>query len=161
MDDARPVRLTRLTALRWAWRLARDPLMTTRRCLDAFGPFVTLEEVLPFTPTFIRSARPVLLRVPLVLSAGAAFHRELLSDPTTWRGVSLLPGGPRNSAARRMSLGLTRMTGHAHAYYRKLLAPRCAKPASMHWRQTWLSLPKRKWHLGQSARSTFGDIPVD
>jgi cytochrome P450 len=97
--------------------------MTTRRCLDAFGPFVTLEEVLPFTPTFIRSARPVLLRVPLVLSAGAAFHRELLSDPTTWRGVSLLPGGPRNSAARRMSLGLTRMTGHAHAYYRKLLAP--------------------------------------
>src|SRR5262249_34864410 len=78
-------------------------------------------EVLPFTPPFIRSSRPVLLRVPLVLSAGAAFHRELLSDPAIWRGVSLLPGGPRNSAARRMSLGLTRMTGHAHAYHRKLL----------------------------------------
>jgi cytochrome P450 len=95
--------------------------MTTRHCLDAFGPFVMLAEVLPFTPPFIRSARPVLLRVPLVLSAGATFHRELLSDPATWRGVSLLPGGPKNSAARRMSLGLTRMTGDAHAYYRKLL----------------------------------------
>ena len=68
-----------------------------------------------------RSARPVLLRVPLVLSAGATFHRELLCDPATWRGVSLLPGGPKNSAARRMSLGLTRMTGDAHAHYRRLL----------------------------------------
>ena len=121
MADATPVRLTGLTALRWAWRLAHDPLVTTRHCLDVFGPFMMLAEVLPFTPPFIRSARPVLLRVPLVLSAGAAFHRELLSDPATWRGVSLLPGGPKNSAARRMSLGLTRMTGDAHAHYRKML----------------------------------------
>src|SRR5262249_51352164 len=121
MADATPVRLSGVTALRWAWRLARDPLVTTRHCLDAFGPFVMVTEVLPFTPPFIRSARPVLLRVPLVLSAGATFHRELLCDPATWRGVSLLPGGPKNSAARRMSLGLTRMTGDAHAHYRRLL----------------------------------------
>src|SRR5262249_5954809 len=66
--------------------------------------------------------------VPLVLTAGAAFQRELLSDPETWRGVSLLPGGPRNSAARRMSVGLTRMTGQRHAHYRKLLPPPLRKP---------------------------------
>ena len=78
-----------------------------------------LAEALPF----IRRPRAPLLNVPLVLTAGAAFNRELLSDPETWRGVSLLPGGPRNSAARRLSQGLTRTTGHQHAHYRKLVAP--------------------------------------
>src|SRR5438128_1214405 len=108
MDEATatPVHLTGLDALRWGSRFARDPLMATRRIFDAFGPFVLLSEALPF----IRPRRAVLLGVPLVMTAGAAFHRELLSDPATWRGASLFPGGPRNSAARRMSSGLTRMT---------------------------------------------------
>jgi len=118
---ATPVRLTGLTTLRWAWRFARDPLMATCHCFDAFGPFVILAEALPFTAPFMRPSHAVLLSVPLVFAAGAAFHRELLSDPATWRGVSLLPGGPRNSAARRTSQGLSRMTGHRHAHYRKLL----------------------------------------
>ena len=117
-----PIRLTGLTALRWAWRFARDPLMTTCRTLDVFGPFVMLSDALPFTPPLTKPHRVVLLGVPLVLTAGAEFHRELLSDTATWRGVSLLPGGPRNSAARRISLGLTRTTGGRHAHYRKLLA---------------------------------------
>jgi cytochrome P450 len=63
-----------------------------------------------------------MLNVPLVLTADAAFNRELLSDPETWRGVSLLPGGPRHSAARRLSQGLTRTTGRQHGHYRKLVA---------------------------------------
>jgi cytochrome P450 len=119
MDDATamPVYLTGLDALRWGWRFAREPLMATCRVFDAFGPFVILAEALPF----IRVRRAVLFGVPLILTAGASFHRELLSDPETWRGVSLLPGGPRNSAARRMSSGLTRMTGYQHTHYRKLL----------------------------------------
>jgi cytochrome P450 len=114
-----PVRLTGLTAWRLALRFGLDPLMATRRAFAVFGPFVVLAEALPF----IRRSRTVLLNVPLVLTAGAAFNRELLSDPQTWRGVSLLPGGPRNSAARRLSLGLTRTTGREHAHYRKLVAP--------------------------------------
>lgn len=97
----------------------RDPLVATRRIFEAAGPFVVLVEGLPF----IRPSRAVLLGVPLVLTAGAAFHRELLSDPDTWRGASLLPGGPRGSAARRMSAGLTRLTGDRHIHYRKLLLP--------------------------------------
>ena len=119
MDDTivTPVRWTGTAALRWGWRFARDPLVTTRRVFDAAGPFVILAEALPL----IRPARAVLLGVPLVLTAGAVFHRQLLSDPDKWRGASLLPGGPRGSAARRMSAGLTRLTDHRHAHYRKLL----------------------------------------
>ncbi|HWL19619.1 MAG TPA: cytochrome P450 [Bradyrhizobium sp.] len=93
--------------------------MATRRAHAAFGPFIVLAEALPF----IRRPRAPMLNVPLVLTSGAAFNRELLSDPETWRGVSLLPGGPRNSAARRLSAGLTRTTGRQHAHYRKLVAP--------------------------------------
>ena len=48
-----------------------------------------LSEALPFTPPFIKPQRVVLLGVPLVLTAGAEFHRELLLDTATWRGVSL------------------------------------------------------------------------
>ncbi len=119
MGDAAtpPVRWTGATALRWGWRFARDPLITTRRIFDVAGPFVILAEGLPF----VRLSRAVTLGVPLVLTAGAPFHRELLSDPDTWRGASLLPGGPRGSAARRMSAGLTCLTGHRHVHYRKLL----------------------------------------
>src|SRR5262245_3714506 len=127
MDDRSmpaPVRLTGPAAWRWALRFGLDPLMATRRAHTAFGPFIVLAEALPF----MRRPRAPMLNVPLVLTASAAFQRELLSDPETWRGVSLLPGGPRNSAARRMSVGLTRMTGQRHAHYRKLLAPPLRKP---------------------------------
>jgi cytochrome P450 len=118
--NAPPVRLTGLAALRLGFEFAREPLIATRRAHERFGPFVMLDEALPL----VRVKRTVMLGVPLVLAAGAAFHAELLSDTDTWRGVSLLPGGPRGSAARRIGSGLTRLTGDAHAHYRKLvLAP--------------------------------------
>jgi cytochrome P450 len=120
MDDSpTPVRMTGPSAWRWALRFGLDPLTATRNIFDNFGPFAVLAEALPF----VKRPRAVLLNVPLVLTVGAAFNRELLSDPATWRGVSLLPGGPKNSAARRLSMGLTRTTGVQHAYYRKLVAP--------------------------------------
>ncbi len=122
MDDPSmpaPVRMTGHAAWRWALRFGLDPLTATRRAFAAFGPFVVLGEALPV----VRRPRVALLNLPLVLTAGAAFNRELLSDPETWRGVSLLPGGPRNSAARRLSQGLTRTTGREHAHYRKLISP--------------------------------------
>src|SRR5258708_16382851 len=93
--------------------------MATRRAHAAFGPFVVLAEALPF----IRRPRAPLLNVPLVLTAGAAFNRELLSDPETWRGVSLLPRRPRNSAARPVSPGLRPTTRRQHAHHRPLSAP--------------------------------------
>ena len=114
----KPARLTGLAALRWGWRFAVDPLISTRRAFDAFGPCVILAEGLPL----IRPGRVATLGVPLVLTAGAAFYSELMSQPETWRGVSLLPGGPKRSAAKRMSSGLMRLTGDQHAHYRRLLA---------------------------------------
>jgi cytochrome P450 len=120
---ATPVRLTGPTALHWGLRLAREPLMATRQCFEAHGGFVMLADALPF----VRPRGVALLGVPLVLTAGAAFHGELLSDPATWRGVSLLPGGPRHSAARRIGAGLTRMTGRRHTYYRSLIGPALRK----------------------------------
>jgi cytochrome P450 len=127
MNDttAEPVRLTGFAALRWGLRFAGDPLTTTRRAFDRWGPFVILAEGLPL----IRSARTVMLGVPLIWTAGAEFHREMLSAPEKWRGVSLLPGGPRGSAARRMSSGLTRLTGSRHAHYRKLMLSPLSKPS--------------------------------
>jgi cytochrome P450 len=121
--QASPVRLTGPRALRWAARFARDPLVATRQCFERFGGFVMLSDVVPF----VRPRGVAMLGVPLVLTAGAAFHRELLSSPATWRGVSLLPGGPRHSAARRLGAGLTRMTGRRHAHYRSLIAPTLRK----------------------------------
>jgi len=104
--------------LRWGWRFALDPLTSTRRAFEAFGPCVILADGLPL----IRRNRVATLGVPLVLTAGAALYSELMSRPDTWRGVNVLPGGPKNSAARRMSSGLMRLTGEQHAHYRKLLA---------------------------------------
>lgn len=115
----KPVRLTGLAAVRWALRFALNPLTSTRRAYDAFGPYVILAEGLPF----VRPGRIAVFGVPLVLTAGAAFYSELTSQPDTWRGVSLLPGGPKNSAAKRMSSGVMRLTGEQHAHYRKLMTP--------------------------------------
>jgi cytochrome P450 len=115
--SAQPVRLSGLAALRWGFEFAREPLTATRRVHAAFGPLVMLGEALPL----VRDKRTVMLGAPLVLTAGATFQAELLSDTDTWRGVSLLPGGPRGSAARRIGSGLTRLTGDAHAHYRKLV----------------------------------------
>src|SRR5215467_15616703 len=125
MNDPKPapVRMNGLAAWRWALRFGLDPLTATRNVFDNFGPFAVLAEALPF----VKRPRAVLLNLPLVLTAGAAFNRELLSDPATWRGVSLLPGGPRNSAASRLSTGLTRMTGRRHAHYRSVIAPALRK----------------------------------
>jgi cytochrome P450 len=113
-----PARVTGMAALLWAVSFARDPLVTVRRCCEQWGPYVILARALPF----YRGPRAVLLDVPLILVTGAALHREILENTATWRPVSLLPGGPKNSAARRMTEGLMRMNGKRHAHYRKLFA---------------------------------------
>jgi len=160
-----PVRLSGFAALRWALRLARDPLMATRRCYEALGPFVMLTDVLPF----YRYPRAVLLDVPLVLTAGSAFHREILENPAVWRPVSLLPGGPRNSAARRMIEGLMHMTGARHAHYRKLLTGplrRARVDAMGHEMARIAELDIAAWPVGETielwdyARRTFRSVAL-
>jgi cytochrome P450 len=119
------VRLTGVAALGWGLRLLRDPLGAARGCHEAFGPLVILSQALPLA----RSSRIILLGLPLAMMASAALHREILENPGTWRSSSLMPGGPRGSAARRMSEGLMRMNGPRHAHYRKLLAAPLRRPS--------------------------------
>jgi cytochrome P450 len=119
------MRLRGVTALGWGLRLWRDPLGAARSCHEAFGPLVILSEALPLA----RSSRVILLGIPLAMMASAALNREILENPETWRSTSLMPGGPRGSAARRMSQGLMRMNGPRHAHYRKLLAAPLRRPS--------------------------------
>jgi cytochrome P450 len=100
-----------LTATRYAWRFVRDPLMATRAAYQAHGPFIELSRLLPGS------------RKVIVLTAGAAFNRAVLGAPDIWRTVSIAPGGPRNSAMRRLSMGIIRMRGERHAHYRRMLLP--------------------------------------
>src|SRR5262245_44070994 len=95
---ATPVRLTGPAALRWGLRLAREPLMATRQCFEAHGGFVVLADALPF----VRPRSVALLGVPLVLTAGAAFHGELLSGPDTWRSLSVLSDRTGHADYRRV-----------------------------------------------------------
>ncbi len=114
----RPPELTGLAALRAGWQFARDPIRAMRLNYEAYGPCVVIGKALPF----VLHPKVVLLGAPLILAAGAALNREVLNNATTWRSVSFLPGGPRNSAARRLSENLTRMTARRHAHYRKLIS---------------------------------------
>jgi cytochrome P450 len=113
-----PPELNGLAALRAGWQFARDPIDAMRRHYDGYGPILVIGRAL----SLASFPRIILLGAPLILTAGAAVNREVLNKPRTWRAVSLLPGGPRGSAARRMNDNLTRMTGRRHAHYRKLIS---------------------------------------
>lgn len=114
-----PIYLTGPSALRFGWQLMRDPLTAMRRNLRELGPIVVVGEPLPFT----KKLKLAGLGLPIIVATGPEFNREVLSNPGLWRPVGIFPGGPRNSAARRLSAGLARMTGRRHAHYRRLLVP--------------------------------------
>jgi cytochrome P450 len=106
-----PVQLNRLALAQLLGRALRDPIEATRRLHAEFGPFVAIRNALPF----VRNARLI------ILTAGPEFNAEVLSNPAVWRTAGIFPGGPKNSAAKRLSAGLSRMSGPRHAHYRGLL----------------------------------------
>jgi cytochrome P450 len=114
-----PVHLTGPAAMRAGWRLLRDPITAMRQNHAEFGPLIVISGLLPFTGRVKLAA----LGLPLILAAGPELNNEVLSDPAVWRPVSIFPGGPRNSAARRLGAGLARMNGPRHAHYRRLMLP--------------------------------------
>jgi cytochrome P450 len=141
--------LTGVAALRAGFNFVRDPLVEMRRLYDAYGQCVFMANALPFP----RSPPVVLLNVPLILTAGAAFNLEVLNNPATWRPVSLMPGGPRNSAARRLSDGLMRMTGRRHAHYRKLVSAPLRKDRVEAFDADMVRLAQEevaKWRVGET-----------
>jgi cytochrome P450 len=111
--------LTGRAAARAGWRLLRDPIAAMRQNHAEHGPLIAVSDLLPFT----RSVKLATLGLPLFLAAGPEFNNEVLSNPPAWRPVSIFPGGPRNSATRRLGAGLARMNGARHAHYRRLMLP--------------------------------------
>jgi cytochrome P450 len=111
--------LSGAAAARVGWRLLRDPITAMRQSHAEYGPLIVVSEMLPFSGRVKLAA----LGLPLVLAAGPEFNNEVLSNPAVWRPVSIFPGGPKNSAARRLGAGLARMNGARHAHYRRLMLP--------------------------------------
>jgi cytochrome P450 len=114
-----PIHLTGPAAMRAGWRLLRDPITAMRQNHAEYGPLIVVSDLVPFTG----AVKLATLGLPLVLAAGPAFNNEVLSNPAVWRPVGIFPGGPRNSAARRLGAGLARMNGARHAHYRRLMLP--------------------------------------
>ena len=108
-----PVTLSGLRAIHWYYGFLRDPLQTTLRSHAVHGPFFQLPHL-----RFLNE-RPS----QFVVATGAAFNQEVLDNAATWRTVSIMPKGPRNSAARRLGMGIIRMNGRSHGHYRRLLVP--------------------------------------
>jgi cytochrome P450 len=111
--------LTGPAAMRAGWRLLRDPITAMQQNHAEYGPLILVTDLLPFT----RNVKLASFGLPLILGAGPAINNEVLSNPGVWRPVAIFPGGPRNSAARRLGAGLARMNGPRHAHYRRLMLP--------------------------------------
>jgi cytochrome P450 len=108
-----PMLLNGLGAAHWYLRFLRDPLQAMLWSEAEYGSFVQLPH-----PPFIANGRRA-----FVVAVGADFNREVLGNPSAWRTVSVGPGGPKNSAVRRLETGLIRMNGRPHEHYRRLVVP--------------------------------------
>jgi cytochrome P450 len=112
-DGPMPVRITGIDALRGFAQFLRDPIAAMRAAHATHGPFVIVAAPLRIGP----------LRRLVALTAGARFNREVLSDAATWRPVHIMAVSHKDSAERRVGLGLFSMGGARHAHYRRLLTP--------------------------------------
>jgi cytochrome P450 len=109
-----PVLLTGMDALRGFAQFLRDPISAMRSAYADHGPFVIVDSPLRI---FFGTRHRL-----FALTAGARFNREVLSDPETWRPAHVMSVSRKNSASRRVGLGLFSMGGRRHAHYRELLS---------------------------------------
>jgi Cytochrome P450 len=104
----------------------------------AIGPVSTLwlgglfarDPVRALQWTYNRYGRLAVADMPLVrkpqrfiFAVGAQYNERVLSDPTTFHTVGLMPPGPENSAQRRIRSGVISMNGGRHAHYRRMMLP--------------------------------------
>jgi hypothetical protein len=103
VEPRTPTKVTGLAAARIYAHFVRDPLEATIKAHANYGPFVVLSDPLPLIKLRRRDA----------LAVGAAFNREVLTDPATWRTIRVSPGGggPNGTSVRRLSAGIIRMSG--------------------------------------------------
>jgi cytochrome P450 len=113
------VHIAKARALAFFLRFAVNPLIATRELHDYYGPHLQLDY-----PTSTRRNPQRLTAV-----ADAELYRVMLSDPDTWRNVKINFNGIGNNAARRLTYGMTRLTGLRHEHYRRLITPALKRPA--------------------------------
>lgn len=101
------------SAALWYSRFLLDPLLAATQIRAEHGPFVQLPH-----PGFPGQAKRTFL-----VAIGPRFNREVLANPAAWRTVNIGPGGPKNSAVRRLSQGIVGMNGRQHEHYRRLVVP--------------------------------------
>ncbi len=111
---SQPALLQGIDATKYLLRFLLDPLEAAKRMHGRFGSFVILRS--PFQ--FVKFQRKL-----VVLAVGAEFNREILSDLSKWRTITIGPGGPRNSASRRLGKGIFTVQGHEHEHLRRQLLP--------------------------------------
>lgn len=114
-----PTYLGRLRSLRVLIGLAINPISTTRRLHASNGPYVIVQY--PHS----RRSRPQIL----IFVADAGLYRAVASNSEAWRSANILWLWPKNTAATRLSRGVTRLRGARHAHYRRLLALLLSRPA--------------------------------
>jgi cytochrome P450 len=90
-------------------------------------------------------------RDSLIFAIGPAFNRLLFSDPDLFRPAGLILPGPRDSAQRRVRLGLTRMIGSQHRQQRQLVAPPFHRAAAQSYHDTMVEVVQTliaEWKTG-------------
>ena len=147
MSDERrsPVVLTGTNALRVLAQFLRDPLSAMRSTYAAYGPCAIVDSPL----RIFFGARHRLF----AFTADARFNREVLSDPETWRPVHVMFVSRKDTASRRVGLGIFSMGGARHAHYRKLLSQPLHKSTVESRGPEMTRLVEEfvdKWPMGQS-----------
>jgi len=117
-----PVVLTGMDGLGVFARFLRDPMVAARFTHDTYGPFVIVDS--PLRVFFGKRHRW------LAFMAAPQLNREVLSDPETWRPIHILFVSRKDSAQRRVGLGIVSMGGARHAHYRNLLSQPLRKPVA-------------------------------
>jgi cytochrome P450 len=114
-----PPRVSGLGAIFSAARFMADPIGTTQRLYDRFGPVAELNFPLGSDTGGALS---------FVFGIGPKYNERVLGDPATFRTSGIMMQGPKGSAQRRIRDGIVGMNGPKHVHYRKMLLPPLRRP---------------------------------
>lgn len=59
----------------------------------------------------------------MVFAFGAKYNQQVLSDADTYLNAPITMPGPKDSANRRISMGILSMSGERHKFFRRLMTP--------------------------------------
>ncbi len=140
-----PVVLTGIDSLRVFARFLRDQMSAMRSTYDIYGPFVIVDSPL----RIFFGARHRLF----AFLASPRLNREVLSDPETFRPRHVMVVNRKDSASRRVGLGILSMGGVRHSHYRDLLSQPLRKLTVDSYGQEMAQLAEQfvdQWSVGSS-----------